>query len=455
MAQYHDHWDNTNETPTTHLMQLLLVLATGASLYPEIHIGDKGRQPSHGLARRWIEVVESWLLSASSPPPESWPALTIQCLLIIAKRANFLHESALWVTTGATVRWAMAGGYHQEAPPSARISTFHREMRRRLWITIVELDLQASFERGMPPSIKTGDYNTNLPLHIEDDAICETATQPPQQQPLTTWTQTSFQVIFHQSFFIRLKVCSFINSPQDHPHDQADFDHFIRLAEDLAQAIVDLPNWNTTSADFRQRQITTYVERMLSMLLNQYVLILHMPWAIQKSPHFRSRISRNARLDASLVILQQYRRLADDEIIPESACRNGLVLAALNLCHELYLRSESSRKLPRYSPFPGTEIFWECQNINKLDSNDAILALPDIVHSLISVAEQALSLLETRAAAKIEGLNEHYTVSMVIGLLKSKIWPESSSLWSKEAAERVIHVGKLITTSIASNLESW
>ncbi len=228
-------------------MQMLLVMAAGASLYSDIQMDGASSKPSHAMSRRWIEAAESWLLTPSSPPPESWPALATQCLLVIAKRANLVKKA---LSGRRQVR--QSGGPWQvaiikEAPPNVRLSQFHREMRRRLWVTILELDLQASFERGMPPSIKPGDFNAHQPLHIDDNEIQESTTELPSEQPLSTWTRTSFQVLLQRSFSTRLEVCSLVNRSRD----QADFEQVIRLAEELTQALADIPAWTVSAADPR------------------------------------------------------------------------------------------------------------------------------------------------------------------------------------------------------------
>lgn len=54
----------------------------------------------------------------------------------------------------------------------SKVSPFYIEMRWRIWATIVELDLQASVDRGMPP-VREADFNTIPPIYIRDYTVIE------------------------------------------------------------------------------------------------------------------------------------------------------------------------------------------------------------------------------------------------------------------------------------------
>lgn len=59
---------------------------------------------------------------------------------------------------------------------------------------------------------------------------------------------------------------------------------------------------------------------------------------------------------------------------------------------------------------------------------------------LVTSVEKVLHVLEKRINVTLNGLNEYYILSMIIGLLKSRLWPESRSISDQEAADRVISV---------------
>ncbi|PYI21641.1 hypothetical protein BO99DRAFT_327493 [Aspergillus violaceofuscus CBS 115571] len=428
MADYHRHWGDSMSTATSFLAQLLLVLAAGASLHPDIHF-EKESETSiyvsiYVQTTEWIEVAESWLTSSTDVVPHSPCTIACHCLLLIAKRANYIQGSSFWTSTGALMRLAMAAGYHREANPAARISPYNLEIRRRLWTTIVELDVQAAVERGMPPSLRMNDFSTHRPLHINDDQIHESLENGGVDLPMEAMSDTSFQVIMLKSLPTRLAICSYVNG-----YDVAiEFEQVQELAEALHNAIRDIPDWKGRAADPRQERLAMYLSTLLKVYLCQYSLLLYAKFGCQSPDSFQSAICRRARLDASTTILECYQRLVDDGIVPKHACQTGLMVAALDLCHEIYL-----------SHGPGVEAIGVTTSLG-------------FAHHLLGAVEQVLKILQTRISRTLHGLNEYYLLSMIIGLVKTKISPATRSSNDTEAANRAIQVCTFLHTARASLL---
>ncbi|KAI1034708.1 hypothetical protein LB504_004533 [Fusarium proliferatum] len=423
ITKYNSHWTDQSSTPASFLVQMLLVAATAISCHTEVCIDVFSHKTNHDHVIKWVEAAEAWVNSHSNQPPRSWDILATHCLLLIAKRANFLNEGSFWTSTGTLVRWAMAAGYHREVISAARMSPFDREMRRRLWITIVELDLQASIERGMPPSVRIGDFNIKRPLNVDDERLMESMQNPLAGTPITELTSTSFQALLYRSLPTRLKICTFINASCE----EANFDKVLELEQELGQALQDIPAFDHPQADPRQHQTATYIKSMLGIVLHQYILSLHFHFVAQHISPSKAVICRRARLEASMKILDYYQRLLDDDALPGQACRAGLVLAALSICHEIYLNF----------------------GLRACDRT-TITMFPQVSVLLIENVEKVLDILERRISLTLNGLNEYYILSMTIGLIKSKLCPESSAKSDKEAGERVIKLCTLLQTRKAA-----
>ncbi|KIW19545.1 hypothetical protein PV08_00117 [Exophiala spinifera] len=424
MADYCGYWDKTCLVSADFFAQLLLMMATGSSLHPEVAFNGVQLNPSRRFCLRWIDAVESWLVpSTFDPASESSYTLTTHTLLVVAKRANSVHESALWSSTGSLVRRAMAAGYHREVGSAMHISLFNREMRRRLWSTVAELDLQASIERGMPPSLRTSDFNVHAPLHLEDEALRDSIDgMPPAPQLLDTWSTCSCQVLLSRTFVARLEICSLINGSQDRDVS----DEVLQLSDTLIRALQEIPAWRDTGRSPRDQQTVTYVRSAVAVILDQYLIVLHVPMAIQSPPTWKTHVSRLARLDAATGILMHHRRLVDDGILSECAYQHGLVLGALNLCHELYLSWTNSSGM----------------------SHMSTLTSPEIAQAHLVVVERALQLLHGRVSTTLEGLNEFYVLAMVIGLIKSKICPQLTTTAEHVAAQQVIQLSEEVRSAI-------
>ncbi|KAI9871186.1 MAG: hypothetical protein M1823_008521, partial [Watsoniomyces obsoletus] len=96
-----------------------------------------------------------------------------------------------WTIAGSVLRLAMAAGLHREPTYlSSKISVFDQEMRRRLWFTILELEMQASSDRGMRASIVLDDWDVLPPLNVHDEDFNESTQSMPPAKPLTDFTRT-------------------------------------------------------------------------------------------------------------------------------------------------------------------------------------------------------------------------------------------------------------------------
>ncbi|KAF5686889.1 hypothetical protein FDENT_5616 [Fusarium denticulatum] len=428
ITKYNSYWTDILNTPVSFAVQMLLVAATAASCHPEVCIDVFSHNTTRDHVIKWVEAAEAWASSHSNQPPRSWDILVTHCLLLIAKRANFIKEGSFWTSTGTLVRWAMAAGYHREVIPAAKISPFSREMRRRLWVMVIELDLQASIERGMPPNVRIEDFNVKSPLNIDDEKLEESMQGSLAGMPIATLTNTSFQALLYRSLPVRLRICAFINGCCE----EVDFDKVLELEEELGQALQDLPAWNSPQADPRQHRSATHIKNMLGIVLHQYILLLHFHFLVRTTSSSKSLICRRARLEASTKILDYYQRLIKEEILPEQACRVGLVLAALSICHEIYLNLESRAY------------------IHEASDQSTITIFPQISAFLIGNVEKVLGILENRISLTLNGLNEYYILGMTVGLLKGRLWPESAAESDKEAGERVIKLCRLMQTRKAA-----
>lgn len=62
------------------------------------------------------------------------------------------------------------------------LSPFETEMRRRLWWYIYLLEFQLSDCQATTPQIRLGDYDTRMPLNINDDDLSTSLVELPQER---------------------------------------------------------------------------------------------------------------------------------------------------------------------------------------------------------------------------------------------------------------------------------
>lgn len=337
--------NNPNSIPTTSVVQLLLVLACAWNLTEADRLSNMNFS---SLALDWITQADTWLRSTFIKRPDI-TTLRIHCLLQIAKNNQGLKRSQAWLATGTLVKLAMMAGYHRELDQRMKVSTFHREMRRRIWTTIVELDLQVALDRGMTPTVQPSDFDAGPALNINDDEINEDTVELPPSRPLEEITDSSFQCALAQSLPLRLKACTMMNSPTV----TCSYEDIQKMDFEFTRLLSAIPDWPTSGTmDSIADQKTTLWTALIEAKIAQALLSIHTPFAIDaaKEPIFTP--SSRARFEAATVILAR-QQLMHDTSTRLSFCNlsDTTLQAALSICQHLYTIDDYHGELCMYMPF--------------------------------------------------------------------------------------------------------
>ena len=319
LEQFWAQRDSPEMVSPIFVVQLLLVLACAWNFadFNTLQVKNEGNLQCY-TAIEWVLHAEKWMEHAHIKRPEL-TSLRLNTLLIIALNIHGMKRSQAWLATGTLVKQAMMAGYHRDPTRYARISVFNMEMRRRIWTTIVELDLQVSLERGMPPSIQEADYDTAPALNINDSEIQEDSTELPTAQPLNVVTDCSFQAVLVQSLPLRLKACALMHSPRI----SCRYDDILHLDFELHRHLSKVPLWPTTDMDdFQTAHRVILMRALLENKIGHSLLSIHTPFAIEAPKDSLFSPSARVRLEVASMILSTQRRLR--EISPQlSLCNIG------------------------------------------------------------------------------------------------------------------------------------
>lgn len=99
---------------------------------------------------KWIFAAQTWLSSPFEKAKLHTSTIQIQCLLIIARQHYSISGDLVWISAGTLLRTAIQMGFHRDPKYLPKMSILQAEMRRRLWATILELNIQSSIGSGMP-----------------------------------------------------------------------------------------------------------------------------------------------------------------------------------------------------------------------------------------------------------------------------------------------------------------
>ncbi|KAF4954602.1 hypothetical protein FSARC_12074 [Fusarium sarcochroum] len=284
MHQYDRLWDNNNTAPVEFMIQVQLCLALGASL----HDDNFSLRP---WAMQWVQEATVWL-DSSAKPRVVFSTIQTMCLHILA-RENMRGTAGdqVWIMSGTLLRAAMSMGLHRDPSKLPKVPFAQAEMRRRLWLTVLELVLGSCLDPGAAPLISFGDFDSALPSNFNDSQLNLDQDDNPAPNNLDEYSDSTLQIALGHTFTARLAIAKFASSLAANDQDEAS-----RLSSEYAAACSSFYR----SLASQRSHLSDFQRQYCEMVTSRYVFALHIPYLIAgpKSPAYM--VSRKACVDAAL-----------------------------------------------------------------------------------------------------------------------------------------------------------
>jgi hypothetical protein len=276
--------------------QILAVISTASRLNDTNERGSTTERISDDQISKNIRMIKAWLGGLHGKALVNFPTLQTRTLLLLTLQSNLASPSELYLESGNLVRNAMIMGLHQDPEPW-EFSVFDQEARRKLWTTIVELDLQFSLAAGLPSSVSTSTFNTRELLNVDDQDMTPEMSHYPPSKPLTTYTDALPQLALSASLPLRLQITNLLGGNLDL---NTSAPHLLTLASALEKSLLSLPSpfRTSTTKDKRLHRLFTSISLELSLrrpLLSLYRSIAMSSTSLsEKYPEARKGALRNA-----------------------------------------------------------------------------------------------------------------------------------------------------------------
>ena len=337
---YESFWQSPEHgAPPGFLPLLLLIMATVRCMAPNEPLSFNHEGSSvRAEAVHWIRACDLWL-KQQSQKHRTITMYQVMCLRILAASANSLKTKQAYSEAENLLTYFRAAGMHRDPGMlDDRCSPYEMEMRRRLWATAMELELQASIERGMPTPLSTIFFDCPSPLNIDDELFTESSVELPPSRPLEEYTETSYLDTSSKSLSLRIHLCSLINDPSS----PMKYDDVLRYEEHITEALDSIPKWEDRE--------TTHASTLLDLQLRQFFFLIHTPFA-RKTGSSHSRYSRMVCFENAKHILHLHFKLISSNNFAISLVRDDIYRAALIMCHNAFLCSLSPSQyfLPSFS----------------------------------------------------------------------------------------------------------
>ncbi|KAF2204559.1 hypothetical protein GQ43DRAFT_428837 [Delitschia confertaspora ATCC 74209] len=419
-------WEKRERSSPSFAVKIVLIMACVRCLDPDyqnIFIGDSslGRE----AASEWIDACDTWL-NHQSRKHLTLEYFQILCLSLIAKRVNCVKMKQDWVYSGDLLRLAMSSGMHRdpESLPSGRMSVYEKEMKRRLWSTIMELELQASIDIGLQSSLCGLYFDCQLPANIEDAVYHFQSERRPAAKPIDEFTTSSYLLFSRNSLPLRIHLTTLLNDPTTELH----YSDVLHYDSKIASMLSAIPSWDTPRASIPRS--------VLDLQLRQFLLMLHLPYAklALSNPHYA--FSFTACINAANSIISIYSDAQGQNFHIINHLRHDIFRTAVTVSQAAYHNSVFPNKVSSGTPSathtPTAGLTTGNMNQSGRPSKGAHppplqvpqLPLRDFVATTLctsahSLLEKAISIFEQKLNRLGTGYMEYWLLAALIGVMPS------------------------------------
>lgn len=357
--------------------QLLAMLALSARLAMAMKYPQNDRI-SEGQIGIYAIPIQQWMNDLNSKERLNIYSLQTRTLLLLVRQSNNASPSALWKESGDLVRSAMIIGLHLEPEEYAEFSLFQREQRRKLWRTIVELDIQFSLAASMPTALRVSDLRLRELKNVDDLDLVEEMIEYPADKGQHIWIDAIAQIVLGPSLRERLDA---VNRIGGNVNLNADASFLLQRAADLERSLQTLPipaQSDLAFGSINDRAPGRYFANiMLDVFIRRPSLSIYR--AIALSPQ-RSRYpeARKAAIRSSMALLSHLDALdpavADLNVIKDRdllnlfhvLCKNDIMQSAHFLCFEI---QQFSQPAPDEPHSPADDATWTKHSLTRTVEN--------------------------------------------------------------------------------------
>lgn len=432
MKQYSDYWDNPQNPDMAFVAQLLAVLAAGSCFH--ISMEPEAREIYQTPAMKWIMGVQSYISCTFVSPEIDLRMIQTQTLLLMARLGVANDGDVAWASSGSLIRSAMTMGLHRD-PTRFRKGTrpFWCEMRRRVWATIVELDLKISLDRGVTPSVDLDECDCDPPSNWDDTDLVESMESNPAPLSTATYTRNFYQTLLSKSLPLRYHIAKKINTLKfDLSYDDA-----LRMGEEMLRFVkhaASLFEDNASSINLSDATRHQFAQSIHMFIMRKFLLALHRPFSLSVVRLPKCSYSRKICLEGSLEILSLMELPTTPDAIQyphvtqlgSGMFRDEIFHAAITVCVELSLQAQEMSH-------PGS-------TMDGMNSSVLMSMVQSQQSVMLQGVERTLHDFGRRIKAAGTGSKPYFFLTIVLASVKSRIKGEDPLSQVEASSKRAVRV---------------
>lgn len=350
--QYQAHWTNPEQTSIVWVAMLFAIMRLAM-----LSFAREGDEPPEfkgkcqDMSSTFRAQMAHCLITADYTKPHAHIIETLIFHLHAEYGSNRDTEASVWVLMGIIVRLAMRMGYHRDSKFFPDVTPFQGEMRRRVWSFVRTGDLLFSFQIALPPMVRLGDSDTDLPRNIYDDEFDEGSTQLPPPRPQSEATPISYMIAKSKLSLGFGRVLEEINGVQ-----RKSYDEVLKIDKALRDIYATVPEHLKVRPMSEQQlaPMALIAARFgLATIYNKALCVLHRRYVRLARPSNRYMYSRRTCLESAMQLLdfqaincQQERdrpgRMKNLRNHVSSLIAHDYLLAGTLVCMDLYSTREKT-----------------------------------------------------------------------------------------------------------------
>ena len=434
LRQYEAFWDTSepeNPAPSaSSFVPLLISILVVAAWFESPPSASEHSASWDDLKQNAPGIIQDWLEQLPRKKTVELSSLQVQTLHFLSSQLRLVSVEEQWKTSGALVRSAMTMGLHVNLSQATNPSFFLAEVRRRLWITIVEMDLQASIASGMPVMTPDLVFGPLTPNNLNDEDFDESTPGLPLCKSLDEETDSSSQIALASSLSQRIRA---MNTAQ-HTNARDSLEERIKQGRELEQILREIPSYLRPDPEVEIQDPSIVLQSViLDLYLRRPLLCLYRP-IINNPPSKRDDPSfhelQRICLESSLAILS-YQDHFDPNISDLDTSnlntywnafgtlfQNDILLSALSICkHMRHSNQHSAIQSP---------------------SNESASPVHYSKASLVLVVENTLTTLTRRIGEKACDMKDILLLAVVLHAVRSRGTVEQKDRTISQGAKKAL-----------------
>ncbi|KAI0592992.1 hypothetical protein F4775DRAFT_579794 [Biscogniauxia sp. FL1348] len=323
-SEYDRFWASPGTASEAFVILLQLVMAIGATFYDNHFSLRKS-------ALQWMYEGQCWLLGPVAKSRMTLTGLQIMILLGLARENAGLGGDIVWISVGSLTRTAMYMGLHRDPTRLPGMTRLASELRRRLWNTILEMELQTSMDSGGAPMSSLNNSDTTAPANVDDDQLVDEV-HSATSSATDKFTDMSVALALRESFSARLAIARLLNNIASKPS----YEDTLLLHTQLSTVHKSLSNMMRSFAP-GGRQPTEFQRRYLEFIIRRYYIALHIPYSAKSMKEPAYAFSRKALCEAAMKTYCS--------VLPSASLGSGCIAAGAKDAAILYAEGDDLARL--------------------------------------------------------------------------------------------------------------